>query len=742
MNTYELDLEEEKSYLEKTVTFLENEILYKDNALISMKQKLIAARKDMWENTGHSGHDFTKTTEMNQYLSEVNSQTMYYLNAAQLVDRYKKMIVSPYFGRFDFSEEGLDRDSIYIGLANVMNRTTSEVYVYDWRAPISSIFYRYELGKASYTAPSGIISGEVLLKRQYKIKNSELKYFFDCSLRITDDMLQDVLKRNSSPKMRNIVETIQREQDIIIRDTDNDLLIVQGVAGSGKTSIALHRIAFLLYHGLNSKIKSNDFIIISPHTLFSSYLSNVLPELGEDNVKQITFDKLITLSLKDRFYPETKHQYLESLFCTNDYNKSRFRRSHMEFKNSLIFLQILERLLHHYAHTMINFTDAFYNGTLLATKQELKARFLNNKIDIPMAKQLYRIEQMLLEKLHPHQKKRLKKIEDIVAQRPEHQLEIKSFSRLLSIKETKKLLERIHKFTRIDYWNIYKSLFDDPLLFFKLARGLDLPEDIESIIENTKQSLARSEIPYEDCAPLIYLILKTEGSDMFTDIKHVVIDEAQDYHPLQYEIFKMLFRNAKYTVLGDVQQALGRTAEFSLYDEAAKILEKEKYLKLFLHKSYRSSYEINTFSKKILNEINTSISFERHGKAPQIIYKQTAEELDETIIGDIKTYLQEGNKNIALICKNKAQTESIHLRIHKKVNIKLVTPDDNILCDGVMAIPAYLAKGLEFDAVLIYGVDHNNYSNEQDRRLLYVACTRALHRLTLYHSEELSPFLS
>jgi DNA helicase-2/ATP-dependent DNA helicase PcrA len=290
--------QEELQYLENTLAFIKKDLNKLMQEALAHRKDLVEARRDMVENTTPFSNDFDRLTEMVQFLSEVSSQTVSYTNIAQYVTRYKKLIDSPYFARFDFVEDGFGiREKIYIGLANIMDRKTHDVYVYDWRAPISSIFYRYEKGRASYETPVGTSSGEVKLKRQYKIKNSILQYFFDCDIRITDEVLQEILGRNSSPKMKSIVETIQKEQDIIIRDTENELLMVQGTAGSGKTSIAMHRIAFLLYEG--QKYRSNNILIISPNDVFSQYISSVLPELGEENVQQVTFDDLVAQSFKE-----------------------------------------------------------------------------------------------------------------------------------------------------------------------------------------------------------------------------------------------------------------------------------------------------------------------------------------------------------------------------------------------------------------------------------------------------------
>lgn len=742
MEDYKQTFKEERAYLDNTLKFIHSELERAALDLADQKLSLIAARKDMWENTAHSARDFTKVTELIQYQTEINNQALSYITIAKELDKYRRIEGTPYFGRFDLIEENSGiREKIYIGLANVMDKRNHNVYVYDWRAPISSIFYRYELGPAAYIAPMGAVNCQVLLKRQYKIQDSRLKYFFDCSIRITDEILQDILSRNSSPKMRNIVETIQREQDIIIRETDHDLLIVQGVAGSGKTSIALHRVAYLLYSGLNSKLKAQNFLIISPNTIFSSYISSVLPELGEDDVRQITYNEILEMLLNHRFIVESREQQLEYLINSRNTKAEGIKRQSLDFKGSKDFLEILNRMIWHYSHHVIPFRDVYFNGVILETGQRLKNRFLNNKIGIPLAKQLLRLENMLLKKMSPLQKDKLESIEKIVAKNPQHLLEIKSYSRLLSMKVGKAFRQKLYSFTRIDYFEIYKLLFTDKDLFFKLSRGIQLPGEIESIIVDTKDKIEKGALAHEDCAPLLYLLLKVNGCEGFEDIKHVVIDEAQDYSPLQYEIFKLLFKTAGYTILGDINQTLEKDKETTFYEEIEVILEKSNSLKVFLNKGYRSSYEINAFCTKLLGKDQEFIPFERHEEAPLIKKQYDQDEVIRTVIQDIREYLKEGYESIAVVCKNKQEAELLHAKLSGEIRIRLIKASDDSLHKGVVIVPAYLAKGLEFDVVLINGVNKEAYSTHYDRKLLYVACTRALHRLVLYYCGEPSPFI-
>lgn len=723
--------EEEQQHLWGTLELINHQMEDELKSASLRKDEMIAFRREMYEETSHYSRDFTRLTEMNQYLSEVKNQTESYIHTARRVERYKRMLDSPYFGRFDFQEEDFDREKIYIGLNNVINSHTQDVWVYDWRAPIASIFYRYELGEAKYKAPMGEIKGEVFLKRQYKIQHSELKYFFDSSIRITDDALQEILGRNSSPAMRQIVETLQKEQDEIIRDTENEVLIVQGVAGSGKTSIALHRIAYLMYEGLSSRLRSNNVLIISPNDVFSQYISSVLPELGEENVVQATFDDLISTAFRERFNVETRDQQLETLLNFQSTPAGRLKSKNILFKGSLQFLEILDRLVVHYGRQLIQFEDVYYNGKLIETKQLIKNRFLNNKIGIPMTKQLKRVEKTLWERIHPLQKERRVALTRLVATNPEHLLEIKPYARLLALREAQALKTKINRFTEVDYKAVYERLLRDHALFVKLTRGLGLPEGGKDLLDQTLGDLEKGELSYEDSVALLYLKLRLEGGN-YTEIRQVVIDEAQDYSPLQFQVFKLLFPNAHFTILGDVAQSIEREGNEVAYDQVKQVLSRPKTIKLTLTKGYRSTFEISAFAQKIYDQKRVAYPFERHGPEPEVIISKTKDKMYEHILRDISSFQNEGFETIAVICKTFQECQEVYQILSRKIEIRLVHPREGEMEKGVLIIPTYGAKGLEFDCALILGVDQKNYVTDLDERLLYIACTRALHRLKIY----------
>lgn len=731
----------ELKYFKNTKIVIETVIEKELELITERRKKVIASRKDMWQETVHFSSDFTKMTEVNQYLMEVSAQTNSYMHTINTVEKYKKSLVCPYFGRIDFLENGnTNTEKIYIGLCSIIDSKTKDIIVYDWRAPVSSIFYQYELGKAEYLSPIGPITGEVSLKRQYKIKNSELKYFFDCSIQINDEMLQEVLTNNSSLKMRNIVESIQKEQDLVIRDTETELLIVQGAAGSGKTSIALHRIAFLLYQGLNLQLKAQNIIIVSPNRTFSKYISGVLPELGEENVIQITFEDYAIRILREKGIVEQRNSQLEKIITSQKSEDLQVKIDGMELKGSQNFVELLKHFISYYERHLVNFEDIYYDRKIIMTRQELKNLFLRDN-SLPTARRLKRIEKIIYSRIQPLRKKRLESIEKLVENMEGHELEIKSFSRLLMLKQFKVFQSRLRKVTDVDYFELYKMLFRERKIFNRISQGFSMPDKIDQIIEATNNNLNSGQIYFEDCAPLLYLKLQLEGSYSFVDIKHVVIDEAQDYSPLQYEILKKLFNKASFTVLGDIYQTIGKNADKSLYGQIIQIVQKKKVLRLELNKSYRSSWEITKFSQKIFAKSLSIEAVQRHEEEPAITCVRTIRDLDIAIVNKAKTCFEEGYETIAVLSRTAQEAEELYDRLKEYLEVKLIISSEEDFQKGLTIMPIYIAKGLEFDAVIVPNANKENFSTELDRNLLYIACTRALHRLMLYYLGIKSPFI-
>lgn len=742
INNYSEQFELEKVYLSKVTKAIKDSLDKEYQKMLSKKNELIAARKDMYENTIHSSLDFEKLSDAIQYLNPIRIQTFDYEITDSRIRKYEKMILSPYFARIDFAEEGTSVEKIYIGLGNLTDEKTQETYICDWRSPIASIFYRYELGKASYTAPYGLISGEVKLKRQYEIKNSQLVYFFDSSVTVLDNILRQVLSQNSSAKMKSIVETIQKEQDIIIRDIESDLLIVQGVAGSGKTSVAMHRVAFLMYHGVKSNLSVNNIALITPNNLFGKYIENVLPELGEKNIQTITMEDIFENTFENSMSIESRNSLLEEIINGKDTNNINIKKSSVEFKLSRTFRTILQRYLNLYEYKMIEFRDIFYNGQCIANRQLLKQELLkNNDVAIPLEKRLNTIENRIMLKMQEMRKSRLEKLEKFTSNYPEHIFEVKAFARLLLLKENKAIYNEIRKFTRIDVAGIYRKLIKNKNLFFKLAKGLELPSNIDQILAYTIENLDNQQVSYEDGMVLLLLKLYISGSYLYKDIKQVVVDEAQDYYPLQYEILKQAFSDTKFTVVGDINQTLQKNCDISIYNDIKDILNKKKSSMVYMNKSFRCSYEINKFSSNFIDENVDIESFDRYSDEPKIVKADKDSHLEELIVDEIELCKKAGNESIAIICKSISDARDLQMSIGRGIGAILIDTDGFDISSGVSILPVYMSKGLEFDAVIVYQTNNENYKSEEDKKLLYIASTRALHRLSLFYTGVGSPLL-
>ncbi len=633
LSDYEVVLKEEQAYLNKVITFLKEHIDMGAEVVQEQKKNLVALRKEMWAEGVPAADDYDRNIELTQYHNMERIETSRYEQKLAHVEKYKRVVDKPYFGRFDFQEEGEDKEAIYIGYQNVMNDSDYEVMVYDWRAPIASMFYRNELGPASYVAPCGEIRGEMGLKRQYEIERGKLNYFFDCSLTITDQMLKEALGHNASTTMKNIVETIQKEQDQIIRNKGNDVLIVQGVAGSGKTSIAMHRIAYLLYERVAEGLKSENIMIISPNHLFGEYVSTVLPELGEDNVKYSTMEDFFEAHFKERIRMRSRSSQLEYMITSK--HRSAVRRT-IAFKGSSLFVTLLDRLIKAYEKELILFKDVYYAGEILDLGKNLKKDFLDNAINSAVGKRLERIEIRLEKKMREKEKEKRKAFTKELQSQGIYDLEERVNETLNTYRQ--QTLETIRSFTRVDCFKLYEKLFKDGNLFRRLSQDLELPKATESMRSFTAKSLRPDLVTYEDGMALLYLKLKLEGMRLYPHIKQLLIDEAQDYYPLQYRILAEIFKGAQYTILGDIGQTIEKSETEDLYDEVISCLEPKNALKLSLHKSYRSSYEISQFTARLREGESGAVAFERHEEVPLIVEHENEMQQLKWLEEQIKAY--------------------------------------------------------------------------------------------------------
>ncbi len=716
MENNQSELEYEVKRLEETISLANKQLKQARERNEENKSEILEAKKELRENTSHaianlySSDAFEALAELSQYANPVTEKILDYEAVENKIQQLERLIKSPYFARIDFKYDDEDfPEQIYIGRTSLKKDNSYESFVYDWRSPIASVFYRFVTGQAYYDAPAGRITGEVHLKRQYEITNGILEYYFDADVQIVDEFLRKLLSHNTSSKMKTIVESIQKEQDIVIRDMENDLLMVQGVAGSGKTSIALHRAAYLMYQGQASKLSAHNIIIISPNTLFEQYISNVIPELGEDNVTSVVFeDMLATLLQKERI--QSRNQFLENLILSLGYRD--IIKSSIEFKTSHQFIEMLNRLISDLPNRWILFEDIYYEGELIVTKEVLKERIVGNT-QTPLWIRLRLLEDFIEELIYDAKRIHLRK----------------------------SMIKEMMKYSELDTLMIYKSLFNDKEYFYSLAKELELPDCIGDLLIYTQENLDTDLLYYDDAAALAYLNIKLNGTKDYKNIKQVLIDEAQDYYPLHYEIFNLLFENAKYTIVGDINQTLEKSEDLSLYDQIRKILNKKKSSLATMDKSFRCTNEILMYSSKFIEQSFEIKSFNRKGDEPSVIVAADREKLNERIQSEINLCLEKGYQSIGLICKTEKNVISLYESLKDKVDVQLIKNESTSDLKGVFIIPVYMSKGLEFDAVLICDTDKENYHSEDDKKLLYIACTRALHRLNLFCVGEGSPLL-
>lgn len=720
MGNNESERHYEENRLEQAISLAREQLEQAKESAEKKKSEIIEAKKEIHENTEHSivnlwsSDGFEALAELSQYANPVTDKIIDYEEEEHRIFLLENMIKSPYFARIDFKfdDEG-EFEKIYIGRSSLRKNGSHQMYVYDWRSPIASVFYRFMAGKAFYDAPCGRITGELGLKRQYEIRNGALEYFFDADVQIVDEFLRQLLSQNTTKQMKAIVETIQQEQDVAIRDMENDLLMVQGAAGSGKTSIALHRAAYLMYQGLQEKLSAHNIMIVSPNSVFEQYISNVLPELGEDNVVSVVFEDILGTILKSRKI-QSRNDFLEDLISRSQYKE--IVKNSIEFKTSRDFLEILDRFLCEIPYKWIEFDDVFYGGKCIITKQALKNKVLKRP-EAPLSIRLEQLEDYILELIFGMKKGRGRK-------------------------EEKNLVkQQIQKFVRIDVVGLYKILFSNEAYFYSLCPHSKRSENIKRVWEYTRENLEKGRLSYDDAIAAAYLHLKIYRTNAYKNIRQVIIDEAQDYYPLQYQIFSLLFPNAKFTILGDMNQTLAKREEMSLYGQIRQILNKKKHSLIVLDKSFRCTSEILRFSLKFIGHDTGIKSFNRKGDIPEVFSADSPETLIHKISNEVRLCQEKGYQSIGLICKTEENGTHLFRKIENRMDVQLIRCGHASDLQGVFIIPVYMAKGLEFDTVIICDADSQNYYGEDDKSLLYVACTRALHRLSLFCEGELSPLI-
>lgn len=660
------EFERERNYLNKTVSLIRKKISSLGQELYDDDEKVLEFKKFIWDS-----HAEMDPSEMRSMMAESDLQVSIMQSKGNYLQKLFRVQNKPYFGMIRFKEDDEESD-IYIGITHVEDNL--DYYVHDWRSPICSMFYDYETGKASYEAPGGRIEGEITRKRQYIIENGELKNIFDNDLNISDSLLQEVLAEESSDKMKNIVNTIQEEQNKVIRNTEDKNLIVEGIAGSGKTSVALHRIAFLLYRIPN--LNSNNVVVFTPNKVFSEYISNVLPELGEDNTYSMTFYDLLCQNINE-------YKNIENFtdFISRYYKKNISSFDLIKYKQSDEIINDLDNYVKDIIDNIRFIKNLEFDNFIEVPTDELN-NMLTYKYDrYPLFERVTEIAKKITENNYNGNMKNYKSIEKVLKEN-------------LNIK--------------LDLKDIFNNFFSSKYSKFN---------------DNIKDNY----LYYEDACLFLYLKSLLVGFNTNHIIKEVVIDEAQDYNKLQYLIIKRTFKTSNYTILGDTNQTINPYYKYKSLEELTSIFDSSKYITLT--KTYRSTYKIIEYTNKILGLSHSTAI--RNNKASDILFRKGCNKID--FINDI-TNLKSTSKSIAIITKDDEEAEKIYNLLKEDTDIMLIDGYSHIKRDLVV-VPSYIAKGLEFDSVIVYN-DENNKYKDNEKYLFYVACTRAQHNLIIYNGEE------
>lgn len=671
-----VELTKEQKYLTETRKIIKSQIEASQSKVNEDVEDINDIKKYVWKRMS-SYNDTMDTIEYSFYLNETRTKGTTVKGTIKNIVALKKAYNNAYFGRITFNSEKVNND-IYIGLTTVVK--DNDFYVYDWRSPIASLFYNYGLGKASYDAPGGTVEGEILLKRQYKIKGENILRCFDNDINIDDDYLQEILASSSSEKMTPIVNTIQIEQNKIIRNEKDKYLITQGIAGSGKTSVGLHRIAYLLYK--NKNMNSNNVLIFSPNEVFSNYISDVLPELGEENVLQTTFS-----AFSENYLPEFKkiesfYNFIEKVYSNEQDNVFGYK-----FSNDII--NVLDKYIWKFKNEL-HFKNSFKIKGMPFDKKHITNLFVEKYENLPINERLDKLSEHLCDYIGI----KLKKYQSTIRE---------NLTNILS-----------HNLNIIDIYNGFLDYLKDEKII----------NDVNYIDENI--------LNYEDLVLVLYLKFELFGYPYDEKIIQILIDEAQDYSVLQFKILKKIFVSADFTILGDINQNIHPYYKYESLEKLKEIFNKNyKYIELT--KSYRSTYEIIEYTNKILDIKNVS-AIRNKGNQEVEIKKINSKDIIKILINDIKQIYKTKNKKIAIITKNLIDAKKIYNKIKNEFeNISLVTNSEKEKIKEIAIIPSYLSKGLEFDAVIICN-NEEDYYKEFEKRLFYVACTRAQHRLIIYNN--------
>ncbi|MEK4128451.1 RNA polymerase recycling motor HelD [Solibacillus sp. FSL W8-0474] len=700
--------QKEEAHLKQISALLKQQIEVQTNHLKKQKGDIVEERtqasSEFNDISGESAIQFS------QMLQTMQLREREYVQQSEQLAKMQILYKSPYFGRISLENEQGEREHLYIGLSTFREPVTDDVLIYDWRAPISSLFYENKVGQARYQIPDGeYISVTIQGRRQYKVKYDELLQVLDADIYVGDEVLQSLLSDTAKEKMKSIVATIQSDQNIVIRSSNKDNLIVLGPPGSGKTSVAMQRIAFLLYE-YRQTMNARSILLISPSDLFNDYISNVLPELGEENVQHTTYYRLLRDLKLTHYKAETSYENIERLQLATDEG-----REYYAFKGS-----------HNYVKQLLNYIASikkagmpFYNlkveGKLFVSAKKLTELFYEKYGALDIDFRLKKIRNVLLEKVGQQKSKDRKVL----------MKELKAVNAYIGT--DKEIEQQVNEKLQKRYGKLESTI--QQLGFVNINKmyinSLGFEKDdlfMQAIQEATTETLKNRILYYEDLAPIMYLQAIVKGLYANNTIKHIVIDEIQDYSYLQLLTIKAMHPKAHYTLLGDKNQLVHPQMKDSLAGPLAK-----HFKVVELNKSYRSTNEITDFMSAILNNTTTQ-SLGVSGEKPQVIETATVTVTD-TIAQLVKVQFKEQD-SFVILCKNKLACEQLYHELKPLVpQLQLVTEEQKVYMKGILIMPGYMAKGFEFTTVVVADANAGVYTEKMDAYLLYTMASRATRQL-------------
>ncbi len=738
----------------------EKELLREKEKLKQVVQKLDLEKVKIEDNLANSKNSYSKEDYIRAHLL--------YLGHKKLQD-INQIKNKPYFARIDFKEKNENKiESLYIGKISVLDSETQESIIVDWRAPISNLYYDGRIGNSSYKSPEGIIEGEISLKRQYFIENQILQKFSDIDLKATDELLQVALEEKADDRLKNIVATIQGDQNAIIRADINKPLIVQGVAGSGKTTIALHRIAYLIYT-YEKEFNPDNFMIIAPNKFFLNYISNVLPDLGVENVKQYTFEDLAYEIIGKRLKISDSNEKLVTIVNKefDDINKGNVDIIIQEskYKSSIKFKSVIDDFLSMIEENYLPKKDFILENIRIMRYENMQKLFLDTYKNLTFIRRIEEIKKHVFSKIRNNslkieeaiKKQRTLKINQMLKENITS--EEKTQKRLEIFEETEKILKMLYKedmkivdfyfneIEKIDSFEYYKKFISEYI--YDVIQNKELAN---YLVKNTLQNLQNKEIAFEDLAPIMYIHYKIYGAKVNTKLRHVIIDEAQDYGEFQFSVLKTILNSSSMTILGDIAQGVHFYRGIENWEEFTQVeFPNEDTIYLTLDKTYRTTKEIMNKANEVIDKlperekkfIVKGIPVIDRKDSIKLYKKETEEEIIKSIAEKLDEYLKIGFKSIAIIGKDMNECKKIKKSISKYSNLpKLIQSKDSEYNAGISIVPSYLAKGLEFDSVILYNVNDKNYAETSlDTKLLYVAMTRAMSKLDIFYKDEISKLI-